>query len=327
MTSLFPARDGNAPPDVSIVIVSYNTESLLAPVLKALEAGQGELRVQIIVVDNASRDGSVEFLKREFPNVELLQNPVNQGFGRANNLALPMMRGRYVLLLNTDAFVSPDTLPKSIKFMEENTKCGVLGVKLIDEDGELKPSCCYFPTPWNVALKMTRLDGFFPNTRFVDNMSWDHASLRACDWVPGCYYMVRREVIETVGLFDPRFFLYCEDVDHCRRVRDSGWDVIYYPNTQVVHIGGQSAKAFGGPTDDKRQVPALFTESWLLYLRKHHGLAGMLAIAFLTIAADVSAALKRTFLQDAKRAQERLKHACLVCTLLRQTRLAARSTR
>lgn len=312
---------------MSVIIVSYNTESLLAPVLKALEAGQGELRLQVIVVDNASRDGSVEFLKKEFPNVELVQNPVNEGFGRANNLALPMIRGRYVLLLNPDAFVSSATLSKSVKFMDENDRCGVMGVKLIGEDGALKPSCCYFPTPWNVALKMTRLDGFFPNTRFVEDMSWDHASVRACDWVPGCYYMVRRVVIETVGLFDPRFFLYCEDVDHCCRVRDAGWDVIYYPFSQVVHIGGQSAKAFDGPTDDNRQVPTLFTESWLLYLRKHHGLAGMLSIAFLTILADVSAAFKRTILRDKKQARERLKHAQLVFRILRDTRLASRPTR
>jgi N-acetylglucosaminyl-diphospho-decaprenol L-rhamnosyltransferase len=295
--------------------------------LTALEAGQGGLRLQVIVVDNASRDGSVDFLRQEFPSIELIENPANVGFGRANNLALPRIRGRYVLLLNTDAFVSSDTLSKCAKFMDENAKCGVLGVKLVGEDGALKPSCCYFPTPWNVALKMIRLDGFFPNTRFVEDMSWDHGSLRACDWVPGCYYMVRREVIETVGLFDPRYFLYCEDVDHCRGVREAGWEVIYYPHTQVVHIGGQSAKAFDGSIDDDRRVPVLFTESWLLYLRKHHGLVGMLAIAFLTISADVGAALKRAFRQDAKQAQERLKHAWLVCKLLRHTRLAAQPTR
>jgi N-acetylglucosaminyl-diphospho-decaprenol L-rhamnosyltransferase len=128
--------------------------------------------------------------------VELVENPINVGFGRAQ--ALLSVRGRYVLLVNHDAFVSSDTLFKTFKFMEEHGRCGVLGVKLVGEDGALKSCCCYFPTRWNVALKMTRLDRFFPYTRLAYDMSWDHASVRACDWVPGCYYMVRREIL--IGL-------------------------------------------------------------------------------------------------------------------------------
>jgi GT2 family glycosyltransferase len=139
--------------------------------------------------------------------------------------------------------------------------------------------------------------------------------------------MVRREVLETVGLFDPRYFLYCEEIDLCRRVRDAGWEVIFYPDTQVVHIGGQSAITFDGPTDGNREVPALLTESLLLYLRKHHGLAGMSAVALLTMLTDVGAAFKQTFQKDAKRAHGRLKHARLVFRLLIDTRLASRSTR
>ena len=322
-----PIPDDNIAPDISVVVVSYNTKHLLTRMLTALEAGRGELRLQVIVVDNASRDGSAEFLRSKFPNVELVENPVNVGFGRANNQALLSARGRYVLLVNPDAFVSSDTLSKTFKFMKEHSRCGVLGVKLIGEDGKLKSCCCYFPTPWNMALILTRLDKFFPNTRLVNDMSWDHASVRACDWVPGCYYMVRREVLETVGLFDPRYFLYCEEIDLCRRVRDAGWEVIFYPDTQVVHIGGQSAITFDGPTDGNREVPALLTESLLLYLRKHHGLAGMSAVALLTMLTDVGAAFKQTFQKDAKRAHGRLKHARLVFRLLIDTRLASRSTR
>ena len=129
--------------------------------------------------------------------------------------------------------------------MDSHPRCGVLGVKLVGPDGSLQPSCRYFPTPWNVFLATTGLNRFFPGTRLVDDMSWDHASVRECDWVPGCYYLVRREVIERVGLFDPRYFLYCEEVDHCRAVRQAGWSVIYYPFTQVVHIGGESAESEG----------------------------------------------------------------------------------
>ena len=106
-------------------------------------------------------------------------------------------------------------------------------------------------------------------------MDWDHASVRECDWVPGCYYLIRREVIDQVGLFDPRYFLYYEEVDHCKRVKQAGWKVVYYPHTTVVHIGGESAKSVDQLNVDGRQIPTLQIESELLYFRKHHGLPGL----------------------------------------------------
>ena len=160
----------------------------------------------MIVVDNASSDGSVEVLKSQYPNVELIANQTNVGFARANNQALPRLRGRYVLLLNTDAFVSPDTLSKTVSFMDANSKCGVLGVKLVGRDGSLQPSCRYFPTPWNLFLASTGVARFFPRARLVDDMSWDHKSVRECDWVPGCYYLVRREVIDAGRPFRSSLF-------------------------------------------------------------------------------------------------------------------------
>src|SRR5581483_8078193 len=127
----------------------------------------------------------------------------------ANNLALPRVRGRYLLLLNTDAFVSTETLSKTVEFMDAHPECGVLGVKLVGQDGSLQPSCRYFPTPWNVFLNSTGLKFFFPGARLVDDPLWDPAVLSECDWVPGCYYLIRHDVTERIGLFDPRYFLYC----------------------------------------------------------------------------------------------------------------------
>src|SRR4051812_5167964 len=179
----------------------------------------------------------------------------------------------------------PDALPRTVEFMDTNPRCGVLGVKLVGRDGALQPSCRYFPTPWNIFLAGTGIKRFFPRTRLVDDMSWDHGSIRECDWVPGCYYLVRREVIEQVGLFDPRYFLYYEEVDHCRAVRHAGWSVLYYPFTQVVHLGGESAKS-EGPLTDGRQISAQQIESELLYFRKHYGRAGLLSALMLTLLGD-----------------------------------------
>ena len=149
-------------PDVTVVIVSYNTVQLLDRMFTALEAGRGSLRLQTIVVDNASRDGSVTHLQAKYPDIEIVANEANVGFGRANNQALPIARGRYVLLLNTDAFMSPNALQDTVEYMDRQRDCGILGVKLIGEDGSLQPSCRYFPTPWNIFLVTTGLAPFFP---------------------------------------------------------------------------------------------------------------------------------------------------------------------
>ena len=212
--------------------------------------------------------------------------------------------------------------------MDAHPRCGVLGVKLVRRDGTLQPSCRYFPTPWNVFLASTGLKRFFPGTRLVDDMSWDHASVRECDWVPGCYYLVRREVIERVGLFDPRYFLYYEEVDHCRRVRQAGWSVIFFPFTQVAHIGGESAAIEGPLTRAGRQISTLQIEGELLYFRKHYGVIGVLAAAFLATLGDViKACVALVQRLDSARAAAAIKHAWIVIKLLVDTRLASRATR
>src|SRR5262245_50528304 len=318
--------------DVSVVVVNYNTAHLLDRMFAALDQARGTLRFQVIVVDNASRDDSVHILRTRHPSVELIENPTNVGFGRANNQALPRARGRYLLLLNTDAFVAPDTLTKTVAFMDAHPGCGVLGVKLVGHDGMLQPSCRYFPTPWNVFAASNTVGiwmwrRFFPGTRLVDDMSWDHASVRECDWVPGSYYLVRREVIDRIGLFDPRYFLYFEEVDHCRRVRQAGWSVVYYPHTQVLHVGGESAES-EGPLTVGRQISALQIESGLLYFRKHHGVIGVLAAVLLALLADaVSASNSLLRRRDIASMAMAAKHARTELRLLIATRLASRPTR
>jgi N-acetylglucosaminyl-diphospho-decaprenol L-rhamnosyltransferase len=311
-----------------VVVVSYNTVFLLDRMFAAIDAARGNLQVQIIVVDNASRDGSAAFLRTKYPNVELIENSFNIGFGRANNQAIAHAKGRYVLLLNTDAFVAPDTLSMTMEYMEANPRCGVLGVKLVGADGSLQPSCRYFPTPWNVFLQSTGLMTLSPKTRLVDDMSWDHNSIRKCDWVPGCYYLIRREVIERIGLFDPRYFLYYEEVDHCRRVREAGWDVVYYPYTQVVHIGGESARTESPLKEVSRQISVLQIESEFLYFRKHFGLFGLSSAVFLAFAADILSCCKgilKSF--DIAKITGALTHMTILTTLLVGTRLGTRPTR
>jgi N-acetylglucosaminyl-diphospho-decaprenol L-rhamnosyltransferase len=278
--------------DLTALIVNYNTAHLLEKCVGDLRASALVLDMQICVLDNASRDDSVGVLQTKFSDCVIKLNSINVGFGRANNQLLDEAKGKYILLLNTDAFVASDSLAKTVAYMNETPECGVLGVRLVGRDGELQPSCRYFPTPWNVFLSRVGLERFFPSTRSIDDMKWGHDAVRECDWVPGCYYLVRREVIEQVGLFDPRFFLYYEEVDHCRAVKSAGWKVVFYPHTTVIHVGGESAKSDSKLTEAGRQISDLQIESELLYFRKHHGLLGVWLSVVLMALADILLSVK-----------------------------------
>lgn len=284
-TEVRPRQESKAI-DVSVILVSYNTEALLPLTLKALRQASTGLGVQVLIVDNASRDRSAMLIQRDFPECELIVNPVNVGFGRACNQALARARGRYVLLLNTDAFVATDTLEKTLRYMEAHPRCGILGVKLVDQDGRLQPSARRFMTPWSLFLKRTGLHRLSPRLAVADEVDGRQAaSIRQCDWVPGCYYLVRRQVIDQVGLFDPRYFLYFEEVDHCLAANRADWDVTYYPHATVRHIGGESARAEGEVTPHS-QLDALQVESELLYFRKNHGLPAVVFNLLLMSIAD-----------------------------------------
>jgi N-acetylglucosaminyl-diphospho-decaprenol L-rhamnosyltransferase len=312
--------------DISVIYVSYNTKEITRESLKRLLASDHDLKMEIIVVDNASRDDSVAMLKAEFPEIPLIENKVNVGFGRANNQALPLIHGRYVLLLNTDAYVAPDTIEKTVAYMDAHPECGILGAKLIGEDGSLQPSCRYFPTPWKQFLHTTGLYRHFSQVRMVDDMDWDHDSARNCDWVPGCYYLIRKEVIDRVGLFDPRYFMYCEEVDHCFATKKAGWQVTYFPEP-VVHLGGQSAKS-DGKLSAGRQLRPLQIESELLYFRKNYGLACVLLNVFLTTLADMIRLIKDILkLKDPNGYFLHFRHSLLLWGLFFKTKMGAQPTR
>ncbi len=314
--------------DVTAILVNYNTRDLLRPCIDALRKSAAGLSLQIVIVDNASRDGSPEVLRSDFAECELIVNTTNVGFGRANNQAVERARGRHLLLLNTDAFVAAETVVDTVRHLDAHPRVGLLGVRLVGRDGGLQPSCRYFPTPWNEFLVHAGLTRWFPRARLVDDMDWDHASPRECDWVPGCYYLVRRSVVDQVGLFDPRYFLYYEEVDHCRAVKAAGWKVLYYPFTTVVHIGGESARSDAEISQASRQISALQIESGLLYHRKHHGRTGVLTSLVLQSLGDVLLAGKWLAKRGTLRGAGVFRaHTVLSWSLWRKTGFARHPTR
>jgi GT2 family glycosyltransferase len=277
---------------IDLLLVSFNTAHLLERLRSSLsDAAVPGLQLRLLAVDNASSDGSGEILRATFPCALFIQNQVNVGFGRANNQLAEHVRGDYVLLLNTDAFVSPETLAVTVEYMERHPRCGILGVRLVGSDGSAQPSLRAFPTPLTTFLRRTGLHRFIRLESARDDLARDHTMVSDCDWVPGCYYLVRRAVLEEIGLFDPRFFMYFEEVDHCRRARAAGWQVTYLPSTSVVHLGGESAKSVASLTQD-RQISPYQTESELLYVRKHFGAGGLLWHLLLVVLGDAILALK-----------------------------------
>lgn len=318
-----------SPPVLTAVIVSYNTRALLDPCLDALaKACEGLGRCDVILVDNASRDGSAEHVEQHHPEVRLIRSGGNLGFGRANNLALPYFDAPYMLLLNTDAFVAPDSVGAALRFMQADPKCGILGVRLTGRDGEVQPSCRYFPTPLNIFLARTGLARRFPRVRMIDGPDWAPAAPAECDWVPGCFYLIRKEVIDQVGLFDPRYFLYYEEVDHCLATQRAGWKIMYTPATAVVHIGGESAKADGKLTTGGRQIDAISMESAMLYFRKNFGVSKLLLHLGLELLGDAILLLKALLKRRGAEVQAALcRRMATTVRLARVTRMGRTSTR
>lgn len=313
---------------VDVMVVNFNTAGLLQPMFDALRSADSEHLARYLVVDNASADDSLARLTQVCPQALVLSNRQNVGFGRANNQLLTHLQGQYALLLNTDAFVAQDALHKTLDYMQAHPECGVLGVRLEGRDGSLQPSCRYFPTPLNVFLARTGLERFVPGVQRVDDMSWDHGSVRECDWLPGCFYLVRREVLDQVGLFDPRFFLYYEEVDHCKRIKAAGWKVVFYPHTTVVHIGGESSKSVAQLEAASRQISAYQIESELLYFRKHHGRAGLALHMLLVSLGDLILALKALIKRRGRAALRACwLHSRTTWALLFKTRYATQPTR
>ena len=263
-------------PDVSIIIISFNTRDLLRQCLTSVLEVASSIRHEILVVENASRDGSAEMVKAEFPDVQLILSDVNLGFGNANNVALAQARGRYFVLLNSDAFLAPGALELAVQHMDQHPDCGLGGALLVGRDGAWQPSARTFHSVIGDAIVLTGLSGKFPKSRLFGRFdrTWANPNDPApVDWVPGAFSIVRPEALHKIGRFDPAFFLYYEEVDLCRRLNRAGYKVWYWPDIIVTHIGGESSRQlkaleFSGAA---AQVALWRMRSTLLYYRKHHG--------------------------------------------------------
>ncbi|HYC78278.1 MAG TPA: glycosyltransferase family 2 protein [Planctomycetota bacterium] len=253
------------PPDLSVLVASYNTRDLLLECLATLERNRGALRVETVVVDNSSSDGTPDAVAERFPHVTLVRNAVNEGFAKANNRALKLARGRYLLLLNPDTLIPPDVLAPMVALMEENKDVGLAGCRVDRPDGGLDAACKRsFPTPWNALGRFLGLDRLLPRLFGQYRRAADDPRGRYdVDAVVGAFMLVRRETVDDVGGLDEDFFMFGEDLDWCYRVKRKDWRVWYVGDRGVVHHKGASTR------QDPHRMNWHFHRSMFLFHRKH----------------------------------------------------------
>lgn len=253
--------------DLTITIASWNTREILRSCLQSLEAVRDEAAIEVVVFDNASEDGSPDMVRDDFPAVTLLKSDANLGFGAAHNRAMAVGGGRFFMPFNSDALMLPGAIPALLQFAQERPKAGFIGPKIQNPDGSLQYSCRRFPTIEAALFRNTFLGRLFPNNRFTREylmQEWPHDEPRQVDWLSAAAVMVRREMVEQIGGFDERFFMYCEDVDWCLRAHEAGWENWYVPSAVVKHTIGRSTDIVAN-----KMIRVFHKSMWLFY-KKHY---------------------------------------------------------
>jgi len=236
-----------ARPDVSIVIVNWNTRQFLLECIETLLAETVDTRLEIIVVDNGSEDGSQDALRERYPDVTLIENGANLGFARANNVGFRVAAGRYLCLVNTDVIALDRVVDKLVAHMDANPGIGVLGPRTLTRDRKLRQNCRRFPTLLNAAGDYLMLKRLLPGIEALEGRTLKASTYSAthdAEVLSGCFMMVRRDAFDQVGPLDEDFFFYGEDTDWCKRFVDAGWRVVYFADAEAIHFGGGSTKAY-----------------------------------------------------------------------------------
>jgi GT2 family glycosyltransferase len=232
--------------DLSVIIVNYNVSYFLEQCLLSVRKAVRGLNAEVFVVDNNSVDGSVEMVRRRFPEVILFANQDNLGFSKANNQAIRQAQGKYVLLLNPDTVVEEDTFLRCFQYMEQHPEAGALGVKMMDGAGKFLPeSKRGLPTPWVAFSKVFGLAALFPKSALFNQYHLGHLAhdqTHAIDILAGAFMFMRMEALQKVGLLDETFFMYGEDIDLSYRIKQGGYQVIYFPETRIIHYKGESTR-------------------------------------------------------------------------------------
>lgn len=252
---------------LSVVIVNYNVKHFIEQCLFSVLKASRNIDVEVFVVDNNSVDGSITLIKDKFPTVRLIENKINSGFSVANNQAIKLATGQYILLLNPDTVVQEDTFSKIIEFMDSHPDAGALGVKMLDGQGNFAPeSKRGLPTPQVALYKMLGLSKLFPKSKKFGKYHLTYLGeneIHEVEVLSGAFMLLRKEVLDKIGLLDETFFMYGEDIDLSYRVVKAGYKNYYFPHTQIIHYKGESTKR------SSINYVVIFYKAMAIFSRKH----------------------------------------------------------
>jgi hypothetical protein len=261
--------------DISVVILSWNDQNYLEECLQSL-VNSTKRTMEIIVVDNASTDGTPDMVEAKFPMVKLIRNPENLGFPKGNNIGIQASRGKYVFLINSDVKVLDGCMDAVADYLDAHPDVGMIGPKILNRDGTHQSSCRQFPTLWNNFCMLSGLSRVFNDSRFFsgEHMFYFRGDRQMdVNVLVGCFWAVRREALDEFGMLDEGFFMYAEDLDWCQRCWNAGWRVVFFPGAEAIHYrGGSSAKK------DPVWIALTQQRSVLRYWKKHHGVVGQLGM-------------------------------------------------
>lgn len=255
------------PVKVSVVIVSWNAKTYLEECLRSLNNKVYSGPMEIVVVDNASEDGSADMVRLRFPNVELVPCTENLGFSKANNIGMQRCTGEYIALVNSDVQVLEGCMNILVNYCLKHPDVGLVGPFIIGRDGKQQISCRAAPNLWDLFCRALALDVWFPRSRLFNGSFLGHCDQRrivTVDVLSGCFWLVSRRAIEEVGFLDELFFIYGEDLDWCKRFRDAGWGVVFVPEAKAIHYGGASSG------NEPVRFSVEMQKADLQYWNKHH---------------------------------------------------------
>ncbi len=268
--------------DLAVVVISYNTKDVLSDCLTSIyKAQQPQKGIEVIVVDNNSKDDSVAMIKRDFPQVKIIQNKENLGFSKANNIGIKNSNSSNYLFLNSDTVISRYSLVKPLKYLKKHPKVGAITVKLVLSDGSIDyDNRRGFPTPWTTFCRLFGLSKIFPKSTFFNSYYLGFKPIKRATPIPvtaGSFIMMPKKVYDQIGGWDEDYFFYGEDIDISFRLQQAGYQIIYYPKTTTIHLRGVSSgfrketkKIAKASKETRLRVAQASIDAWKIFVLKHY---------------------------------------------------------
>ncbi len=301
--------------DVSIVIVSYNTCRILDECIASIER-ETAVSYEVIVVDNASVDGSCRMLREKYPEVLLIENRENAGFARANNQGFAIARGKYFFMLNSDTVILDRAIDKLVNFMDKNADVGICGPRNIGRDGKIQYNCDHFPGFWNSFCSYANLMNLFPNVKMFRRSQmqyWDYGDMKDVERIMGCSLLIRAELCRRLGGLDNNYFMYFEETDLCLRTIRSGLRIVYVPSALIIHYGGESSRMQSKKSVINKTVYPYFLASQYYFYRKNYGLFPMFTIRGLDLGYGLALLAKNMFRREKASRKDRMAKGQALC--------------